>query len=46
MHSADSDEDNGKALPLSKLVEELTRALGRKLTAYIAGVKDVRALDR
>jgi hypothetical protein len=40
------DEDDGKVLPLSKLVEELTRSIGKKLTAYIAGVKDVRALDR
>jgi hypothetical protein len=49
MHSADLDEDDGKVLPLSKLVEELTRSIGRKLTAYIAGVKDVsraRSLDR
>jgi hypothetical protein len=34
------------ALPFPRLVQELTRSIGRKLTAYIAGVKDVRALDR
>jgi hypothetical protein len=34
------------ALPFPKLVQDLTRSIGRKLTAYIAGVKDVRALDR
>src|SRR5947209_7386368 len=32
--------------PFSKLVRELVAVIGRKLTAYIAGVKDVRALDR
>ena len=34
------------ALPFPKLVGELVRSIGKKLTAYIAGVKDVRALDR
>src|SRR5579859_2078621 len=29
-----------------ELVRRLTEIIGRKLTAYIAGVKDVRALDR
>jgi len=37
-----------EALTLSwpDLVKRLAEILGRKLTAYIAGVKDVRALDR
>ena len=34
------------SLPFSKLVQDLIAVVGRKLTAYIAGVKDVRALDR
>ena len=29
-----------------KVVRELTGIIGKKLTAYIAGVKDLRALDR
>jgi hypothetical protein len=29
-----------------KLVHTLTGIIGKKLTAYVAGVKDVRALDR
>lgn len=33
-------------LEFSKLVAELTAILGKKLTAYIASVKDVRAVDR
>jgi hypothetical protein len=33
------------SLPFSKLVQDLVAVIGRKLTAYIAGVKDVRALD-
>ena len=33
------------SLPFSKLVQELVAFVGKKL-AYIAGVKDVRALDR
>jgi hypothetical protein len=40
------DENPDEVLPLSKFVEDLTRSIGRKLTAYIAGVKDVRALGR
>lgn len=32
--------------PFPKIVRELTGVIGKKLTAYIAGVKDVRALDR
>jgi hypothetical protein len=32
--------------PFPQLVRELTTTIGKKLTAYIAGVKDVRALDR
>jgi hypothetical protein len=34
------------ATAFPKLVGELTDIVGKKLTAYIAGVKDVRALDR
>lgn len=33
-------------LEFPKLVAELTGILGKKLTAYIASVKDVRAVDR
>lgn len=33
-------------LEFSKLVAELTAILGKKLTAYIASMKDVRAVDR
>src|ERR1019366_8032735 len=32
--------------PFPKLVRELVALIGKKLTAYIAGVKDVRAIDR
>ena len=32
--------------PFPKLVGELVAVIGKKLTAYIAGVKDVRAIDR
>jgi len=31
---------------LAEIVEELTEILGKKLTAYIAGVKDTRVVDR
>jgi hypothetical protein len=34
------------ALPFSRLVEELAGVIGKKLSAYIAGLKDVRAIDR
>lgn len=34
------------SLEWPELVRRLTGILGRKLTAYIAGVRDVRALDR
>lgn len=34
------------SLEWPKVVARLTEILGRKLTAYIAGVRDVRALDR
>jgi hypothetical protein len=30
----------------AKIVQQLVAVIGKKLTAYIAGVKDVRALDR
>ena len=33
-------------LPFSELVAQLVHSIGRKLTAYIAGVKDARAVDR
>jgi hypothetical protein len=33
-------------LTFPALVTRLTDLIGRKLTAYVAGVKDVRALDR
>jgi len=33
-------------LPASKVVEKLVVIVGRKLTAYIGGVKDTRAVDR
>jgi hypothetical protein len=33
-------------LPWPEVVKHLTEVLGRKLTAYVAGVKDVRGLDR
>ncbi len=33
-------------LPASKVVEKLVEIVGRKLAAYIGGVKDVRAVDR
>src|ERR1019366_9926122 len=33
-------------LPASKVVERLVEIVGRKLTAYIGGVKDARAIDR
>ena len=33
-------------LALPDLVLRLANSIGRKLTAYVAGVKDVRALDR
>src|ERR1035437_7440923 len=32
--------------PFPKLVRELVAVIGKKLIAYIAGVKDVRAIDR
>jgi hypothetical protein len=34
------------AIAFPDLVGELTGIVGKKLTAYISGVKDVRALDR
>jgi hypothetical protein len=33
-------------LAFPDIVKRLTDSIGRKLTAYVAGVKDVRALDR
>jgi hypothetical protein len=32
--------------PFARLVQELVAIIGKKLDAYIADVKDVRALDR
>ncbi len=34
------------AAPFAEVVSRLVDTIGRKLTAYIAGVKDVRAVDR
>ena len=34
------------SLPFPELVSQLVALIGRKLTAYVAGVKDVRAIDR
>ncbi len=34
------------SLPFPKLVKELTAVIGKKLTAYIGSVSDVRAVDR
>jgi len=34
------------SLPLPELVSQLTNSIGRKLTAYVAGLKDVRGVDR
>jgi hypothetical protein len=34
------------SLPWPELIKRLIDVLGRKLTAYVGGVKDVRALDR
>jgi hypothetical protein len=34
------------SLAFPDLVASLAKSIGRKLTAYVAGVKDVRALDR
>jgi hypothetical protein len=33
-------------VPFGQLVRDLVAVIGRKLTAYIGGVKDVRALER
>jgi hypothetical protein len=33
-------------LPFPEIVSKLVELIGRKLTAYVAGVKDVRAIDR
>ncbi len=33
-------------LRFPEIVQRLVEAIGRKLTAYVAGVKDVRAVDR
>ncbi len=33
-------------LPMPELVAQLAGIIGRKLTAYVAGVKDTRAIDR
>jgi hypothetical protein len=32
--------------PLREIVNDLAGLIGRKLTAYVGGVKDVRAVDR
>jgi hypothetical protein len=33
-------------LPISDVVRKLVEIIGRKLTAYVGGVKDARAVDR
>jgi hypothetical protein len=33
-------------LPLPELVQKLFSIIGRKLTAYVIGAKDTRAVDR
>jgi len=33
-------------LPLPELVQKLSSIIGRKLTAYVIGAKDTRAVDR
>jgi len=33
-------------LPVPAIVEKLIGMIGRKLTAYVGGVRDVRAVDR
>lgn len=33
-------------LPIPEIVAKLIEVIGRKLTAYVGGVKDVRAVDR
>src|ERR1700739_658995 len=33
-------------LPISEIVKQPVRLIGRKLTAYVGGVRDVRAVDR
>jgi hypothetical protein len=34
------------ATPFAELVRDLSETLGKKLTAYLAGVKDTRAIER
>jgi hypothetical protein len=33
-------------LPISEIVKQLVGLIGRKLNAYVYGVRDVRAVDR
>ncbi len=33
-------------LPIPEIVEQLVSLIGRKLTAYVGGVRDVRSVDR
>ena len=33
-------------LPIPEIVKQLVGLIGRKLTAYVGGVRDVRAVDR
>src|ERR1700723_4219984 len=33
-------------LPIPEIVKQLVGLIGRKLTAYLGGVRDVRAVDR
>ena len=41
-----SAHERALRLPTSELVQQMVDVIGRKLTAYIGGVKDVRAVDR
>src|ERR1700683_4220402 len=41
-----SAHERALRLPTPELVQQMVEVIGRKLTAYIGGVKDVRAVDR
>jgi hypothetical protein len=41
-----SAHERALRLSTSELVQQMVDVIGRKLTAYIGGVKDVRAVDR
>ena len=47
MNSSDfASGEQTTALPFPKLAQKITCSIGPKLTAYIASMKDLRALDR